>query len=67
MLHYFKFQLGKQNNHLSGKELFIRFTVRVVCKHLPICVCSFFPFGFAGKMWDSIVLVPDHYLFFYCV
>ena len=26
---------------------------------------SYFPFGFAGRMWDLIVSVPDHFLSFY--
>ena len=26
---------------------------------------SYFPFGFEGRMWDLIVLVPDHCLSFY--
>ena len=26
---------------------------------------SYFPFGFEGRMWDLIVLVPDHCLTFY--
>ena len=25
----------------------------------------YFPFGFEGRMWDLIVLVPDHCLSFY--
>ena len=28
-------------------------------------VFSYFPFGFAGRMWDLIVSVPDHCLSFY--
>ena len=27
-------------------------------------VCQFFPFGLESKMWDLIVLVPDHCLTF---
>ena len=30
-----------------------------------IYVFSYFPFGFAGRMWDLIVSVPDHCLSFY--
>ena len=26
---------------------------------------SYFPFGFEGRMWDLIVSVPDHCLYFY--
>ena len=33
-----------------------------VCQIL--CV-SFFPFGIEGRMWDVIVLIPDHYLSIY--
>ena len=29
-----------------------------------VCVCASFPFGFEGGMWDLIVVVPDHCLFF---
>ena len=32
---------------------------------LSICVCASFPFGPEGQMWDIIVLVPNHYLYFY--
>ena len=52
------------NGHLFGKELFIRFTASAFCKLPSIYVFSYFPFGFEGRMWDLIVLVPDHrYLF----
>ena len=30
-----------------------------------ICVFSYFPFIFEGRMWDLIVSVPDHCLSFY--
>ena len=53
------------NGHLSGKELFIRFTASAFCKLLSIYVFSCFPFGFEGRMWDLIVSVPDHCLSFY--
>ena len=26
------------------------------------CVCPSFPFGIEGRMWDVIVLIPDHCL-----
>ena len=42
------------NDHLLGKDLFIRFTMRVFCKHLSVCVCASFPFGSEGGMWDLI-------------
>ena len=28
-------------------------------------MCSSFPFGFEGGVWDLIVLIPDHCLFVY--
>ena len=34
------------------------------CLSLSIYVLSYFPFGFEGRMWDLIVSVPDHCLFF---
>ena len=55
------------NGHMSGKELFIRFTASAFCKLLSIYVFSCFPFGFKGRMWDLIVSVPDHCLSFYFV
>ena len=53
------------DDHLSGKELFIRFTARAFLKLLSIFVFSYFPFGFEGRMSDLIVSVPDHCLSFY--
>ena len=61
--YFSKFQVA--NDHLSGKELFIRFAVSAFCKLLSIYVFSYFPFGFEGRMWDLIVSVPDHCLSFY--
>ena len=29
--------------------------------------CASFPFGFEDRMWDRIVLVPDHCHFLHCV
>ena len=29
-----------------------------------VCVCASFPFGFEDRMWDPIVLIPDHCLLF---
>ena len=61
MLLPFKFK--RLNNHMYGKELFTRYTVR---EHLAICVCVcvcvFLKIGFEGGMWDFIVLVSDHCL-----
>ena len=31
------------------------------------CVCPSFPFGIEGRMWDAIVLVPDHCFSIYFV
>ena len=56
--------LGKLNDHLSGKELFIRLTVRAFRKLLSIYVLDYFPFGFEGTIWDLVVSVPDHCLSF---
>ena len=50
------------NDHLFGKELFIRFTVRIFRESLSICACNSFPFGFEGRMWDFIVLIPERRL-----
>ena len=53
------------NDHLPGKELFIRFTARAFRKMLSIYVFRYFPFGFEDKVWDLIVSVFDHCLSFY--
>ena len=53
------------NDHLFGKELFIRFTASAFRKLPSVYVFSYFPFGFEGRMWDLIVSVPDHCLSFY--
>ena len=55
------------NDHLSGKELFIRFTESAFRKLLSVYVFNYFPFGFEDRMWDMIVSVPDHCLSFYFV
>ena len=52
------------NDHLSGKELFIRFTAGAFRKLLSICVFSSFPFGCEDTIWDLIVSVPDYCLYF---
>ena len=57
--------LGKLNEYLSGKELFIWFTVRVVRKLLSMYIFSYFPFDFEGRVWDLIVSVTDRCLSFY--
>ena len=53
------------NDHMSGKELYIRFTASAFHKLLSMYVFCYFPFGFEGRMWDLIVSVPDHCLSFY--
>ena len=53
------------NDHLIGKELFIRFTASAFGKLRSIYVFSYFPFGFEGRMWDLIVSVPDLCFSFY--
>ena len=55
----------KLNDHLFGKELFIRFSASAFRKLPSFYVFSYFPFGFEGRMWDLIVSVPDHCLSFY--
>ena len=55
----------KLNDHLFGKELFIRFTASAFRKPLAVYVFSYFPFGFEGRMWDLVVSAPDHCLSFY--
>ena len=53
------------NDHLSGKELLIRFTASAFRNLLSVYVFSYFPFGFEGRMWDLIVSVPNHCLSFF--
>ena len=52
------------NDHLFGKELFIRFSASAFRKLPSIYVFGYFPFGFEGRMWDLIVSVPDQLLIF---
>ena len=40
----------KLNDHLFGKELFIRFTASAFHKLLSVYVFSYFPFGYEGRM-----------------
>ena len=47
------------------KELSIRFTVRLCCEHLSVCVCAYFRFGFKGGIWDLVVLLSDHSIYVY--
>ena len=51
---------------LFRKELFILFTVHVLCEKSSICVYAF-PFGFECGTWDLIILTPDHCLSIYYV
>ena len=53
------------NDHLFGKELFIRFTASAFRKLLSVYVFSYFPLGFEGRICYLIVSVPDHCLSFY--
>ena len=50
---------------LIRKILFILFAASAFRKLSSIYVFSYFPFGFEGGIWDLIVSVPDHCLFFY--
>ena len=65
MIYFVKFRY--LNDHLFGRGLFIRFKVSAFRKLLSVCVFGYFLFGFEDRMWDLIVLVPDHCLSFcYC-
>ena len=55
----------QMNDHLFGKELFIRFTASAFRKLPSFYLFTYFPFGFEGRMWDLIISVPDHCLSFY--
>ena len=35
------------------------------CAFVKFCVCPSFPFGFEGRLWVVIVLIPYHCLFIY--
>ena len=48
------------NDHIFGKELFIRFTASAFRKLPSIYVFSYFPFCFEDRMWDLIISLPDH-------
>ena len=41
------------------------FTMRVFRERSCFCVCSSFPLGFEGGMWDLIVLGRDRWFSFY--
>ena len=41
--------------------------MRVLRGRLSVCECASFPFGFEGRMWDLIALVPDNCLSFYFI
>ena len=38
------------------KKMFFRFTVCFSLTFINLCVCSSFPFGFEGGMWDLICI-----------
>ena len=67
MLGTYFVNIRQLNDHLFGKELFIRFTASAFRKLPSIYVSSYFPFSFEGRIWDLIVSVPDHCLSFYSV
>ena len=48
-----------------GKSCSFGFPPSAFRKLPSIYVCSYFPFGFEGRMWNLIVSVPDHCLSFY--
>ena len=50
---------------MFGKELFIRFTVRVFCERYSVHVYASFPFGFEVEMRNLVELHPDHCISFY--
>ena len=65
---------GKKTNictlssHRAIRELYAKVPSHraLAFRKLPsIYVFSYFPFGFKGRMWDLIELVPDHCLSFY--
>ena len=57
------FHLGKLNDRLFGRELFLWFTMRVFRERFTkLCVCPSFPSDFKGGMWGLIVLIPYHCL-----
>ena len=43
-------KFGKLNGYLSSKEIFIRFTVHVLCKLMSFYAYPSFPFGSDGEM-----------------
>ena len=49
------FSIGVAERPPVGKELFIRFSVRVSRERSSVCVCASFPFGFEGGFRDLIV------------
>ena len=59
------FKLRCLNDHLFGKELFIRFTVSVFRGRLSKLMCSSFSFGTVCRTWVVIVLIIDHCLSIY--
>ena len=41
----------------------MRFTVCSFRDRVSVCICASFPFGFEGRIWNLIVLVPDYFPF----
>ena len=42
-------------------------SVGLLCVSFKLCVRPSFPFGIEGRIWDVIVLIPDHCLSSYFV
>ena len=38
----------------------MRFTVCSFRDRVSVCMCASFPFGFEGRIWNLIGLVPDY-------
>ena len=55
----------KKNKKFRTEMKRLRFSANAFRKLPSIYVFSYFPFSFEGRMWDLIVSVPDHCLFFY--
>ena len=49
----------------ASSDMFIELAASAFRKLSSIYVFSYFPFGFEGRIWDLIVLVPGHCLSFY--
>ena len=59
-------KIQKIYNFISGKKLFIRFTIDYFTNAYQFLRVSFFPpFGLQSGMWNCIILIPDHWLSIY--